>query len=82
MGPKFSTIRRNLDLGNTHLHMSHGSNTPEKPLRKGNSDFSDFPEKIEENMEEAEAVWDYSSWDHKEEISFKAGDVIMVSKIN
>ena len=83
IGPKFSTIRRNGDTGvmlhMSHHGMTHGSSTPEKPLRKAKqTDFTDFSEKIEENFQEAEAVWDYSSWDHKEELSFKAGDVIMV----
>ena len=51
-----------------------------KPSRR-TSDFH-FNEnsisELEDSLEEAEAVWDYSSWDCQEELSFKAGDVIKV----
>ena len=52
-----------------------------KPSRR-TSDFH-FNEnsisELEDSLEEAEAVWDYSSWDCQEELTFKAGDVIKVS---
>ena len=51
-----------------------------KPSRR-TSDFH-FNEnsisELEDSLEEAEAVWDYSSWDCQEELTFKAGDVIKV----
>ena len=55
-----------------------------KPSRR-TSDFH-FNEnsisELEDSLEEAEAVWDYSSWDCQEELSFKAGDVIKVRFLN
>ena len=36
---------------------------------------------VDENLEEAEGLWDYTSWDHDKELSFKAGDVIKVRKL-
>ena len=50
----------------------------EKPPRKNTETFGhELDEQNEADVLEAEALWDFTSWD-EEELSFCAGDVIMV----
>jgi len=81
-GPKFATVRRSGELSVSSISstMTITDHQSRKPSRR-TSDFH-FNEnsisELEDSLEEAEAVWDYSSWDCQEELTFKAGDVIKI----
>lgn len=64
-------------MGNNQNGVS-GDGVPlsNKPIRKFSVNFNDV-DCNENDVLEAEALWDYTSW-NVEELTFNAGDVIMV----